>query len=174
MTRNLLLLVCVAVLLAGGCCSDSAKRAPEARALTADFEVLTGHAWTGTLSYRDDTSGSIKSAPSTLRVANAPDGAWTISIHADDPGWAVEECEVRIKDGGAVIQRGARDESVVLRRVQDGSTEVITEFKGIDSGRSATIRNKYIIAARECSFRTIVLHQGAADYFKRCDFHWTW
>jgi hypothetical protein len=174
MVRAILSLVCVTALLVGGCHSGSVQDGPNARAIAADFEVLTGHAWTGTLNYRDDVSGSIKSAPSSLRVSNAGEGAWSITIHADDPAWVVEECELRLKDSGAVIQRGERHEPVVLRRVRDGSTEVITEFTGVDNGVPATIRNKYILAANECSFRTLVLHQGAEDFFKRCDYHWTW
>lgn len=158
----------------GGCAATRGREVDHesARAVASDFDVLLGGAWSGTLTYRDYTSGQATTIRSTLRVTRAGDG-WRVAIGYDDEPDANAADELRLADGGATIRFGDAMERVVRRRVDGARVAVETEHAGTDDDRPATIRRTYRLSAKEASLRKEVRFAGDGGWLVRNEYLWT-
>lgn len=174
------------VVLLGGCSPSggglgTGSDRPAFRA--ADFDALVGHAWRGTLEYKDYSTGKFTTVRSSLRVcrvASAGEGvdSWSFAIgYADEPN-ADSATTARLLDGGTAVESDGTIERVVRRWTEEHQAggnvcEVITESRGEDDNRPATIRRKFRFSAGQFEIRKMVKFDNAADYFKRYEYRWT-
>lgn len=138
---------------------------------SADFGRLTGHAWKGTLTYRDYSSGKSTSIRSNLRVEGlASDSTvWLFHYHYPDEPKAGGTDTVLVSMGGRMLD-GA---SVVERTEEkDGSTSFVSRKTGRDNNRPATILTTFRIGGRSFSIRKQVQEEDETEWMERNRYEW--
>jgi hypothetical protein len=136
-----------------------------------DLEPLLGDPWTGTLTYLDYGTGKPVSIRTTLVVTrSAADPArWFFDYgYPDEPDEASRE-EVVVGDGGRTLGGEA---VVELARPAAGPLVVVTESRGTDDDKPATIRRTYEIGAGGFSVAKHVRQDGAAGFVERNRYRW--
>lgn len=145
---------------------------PAARALPADFDLLGGPLWRGTLTYLDYTSGKPTTIKSNLLVARLPGDApvWEWRLGYDDEpkanrGETVTLAEEgRLFDGEVVVERTA---------LPAGAIRVVTETDGEDDHRPARLRHVYTLSASAASLQKLVRFAGTGSFLERNVYRWT-
>jgi hypothetical protein len=143
----------------------------EARIKIDDLQILTGTQWSGTLTYLDYRSKKKISIPANLNVS--PNGAdkwsWIFEyVYPDEPQANSREIVRLSKDGRSI------NGEVVLERIglPDNTVRLVTEKKGEDNNRSASIRFTYLINAKRFSIRKEVRYEDEDQFFERNGFDW--
>lgn len=143
----------------------------EARIERDDLQILTGSQWTGTLTYLDYRSKKKVSIPANLNVR--PNGAdkwsWIFEYQYPDEPQANSKEIVRLSRDG----RSMNGEVVLERTNLAGNTvRFVTEKKGEDNNRSATIRFTYSLNAKSFSIKKEVRYENEDQFFERNGFDW--
>ena len=143
----------------------------EARIKRDDLEILTGTQWTGTLTYLDYRSKKKVSIPSNLNVRPNGEDKWSWVFeyqYPDEPQANTKEIVRLSKDGRSV------NGEVILERVSlpDNTVKFVTEKKGADNNRSASIRFTYSLNAKSFSIRKEVRYEDEDQFFERNGFDW--
>ena len=145
--------------------------ATEARVKRDDLQMLTGAQWSGTLTYLDYRSRKLISIPVNLSVKPNADDDWSWSFtynYPDEPRANSEEIIRLSKD-----RRSINGEVVLERtRLRDNTIKVVTEKKGEDDNRSASIRYTYFLNVRSFSITKDVRYEDDDKYFERNTFRW--
>lgn len=145
--------------------------ATEARIKRNDLQILTGAQWSGTLTYLDYRSQKMISIPVNLSVKpNADDDrSWSFSYNYPDEPRANSEEIIRLSKDG----RSLNGEVVLERtRLRDNTIRVVTEKKGQDDNRSASIRYTYLLNDKSFSITKDVRYEGDDKFFQRNAFRW--
>ena len=143
----------------------------EAKIQRDDVQLLTGAQWAGTLTYLDYRSNKKVSIPANLTVKPNGDDKWSWVFeyqYPDEPHANSSEIIRLSKDG-----RSMNDE-VVLERTSlpEGTVRFVTEKKGEDNNRSASIRYTYSLNAKSFSIRKEVRYDDEDQFFERNGFDW--
>ena len=143
----------------------------EARIKKDDLQILTGTQWTGTLTYLDYRSKKKVSIPSNLNVRPNGEDKWSWVFeyqYPDEPQANSKEIVRLSKDGRSV------NGEVVLERISlpDNTVKFVTEKKGEDNNRSASIRFTYSLNAKSLSIRKEVRYEDEDQFFERNGFDW--
>lgn len=137
----------------------------------ADFQIVTGSTWEGTLTYVDYSSNKPVSIRSYLTVKQSREDAASFVFqyfYPDEPK-ANSEQTVSITKNSAML----RDETVVSHsRADDATLKVVTTKTGQDSNRRANFRFTYLLNARTFSIVKEVNVEGATAYFERNRYSW--
>lgn len=146
---------------------------PAPAATPADVERVTGPGWTGTLTYRDYSSGertTIASAQQLTRLAGTgPDARWEWRVTYPREPQANGADTVTLSADG----RRFRGAEVTSREVlPDGTVQLVTETDGRDNDRPARLRIVYRFGARAASMQKLVRYAGG-DFFERNIYAWT-
>ena len=145
--------------------------ATEARIKRNDLQILTGAQWSGTLTYLDYRSRKPVSIPVNLSVKpNAGDDrSWVFTYNYPDEPHANSEEILRLSKDGRSING-----EVVLERtdLRDNTIRVVTEKKGEDDNRSASIRYTYLLNVSSFSITKEVRYEGDDKYFERNFYRW--
>jgi hypothetical protein len=143
----------------------------EAKFKSDDLQILTGPQWTGTLTYVDYRSKKKISIPENLNVSpNCSDKWYWIFeyVYPDEPQANSREIVRLSKDG-----RNMNDEVVLERTIlPDNTVRFVTEKKGEDNNRSASIRYTYSLNAKSFSIRKEVRYDDENQFFERNGFDW--
>lgn len=156
-----------------GCSASSrAKTGDEARAIPADFQTLTGAIWTGTLTYRDYTTGNPTVIKSALKVepVEGENSAWYFRMHYPDEPSHNSNGIVRLAPDGRKI-----DEETVMERerLSGGSVRIVTEMDGEDNDKPARLRYVYTFGSRECSIQKLTRGADDGGFRERNMYKWT-
>ncbi|MBS1723253.1 MAG: hypothetical protein JSS66_09910 [Armatimonadetes bacterium] len=144
---------------------------PTDRFLFEDLQRLTDRPWRGTLTYLDYSSNKHTTIKSTLvveRVAGGPT-SWM---------WYFGYTDESSHDSGQTLELkfdGKRfdDESVVSRKMlPQRRVEVVTQSRGKDNDRPATMRHVYRIGDDEFSLQLLVRYDGTNQFFERHIYRW--
>lgn len=143
----------------------------EARIKRDDLEILTGAQWSGTLTYLDYRSKKKVSIPANLTVRPNGDDKWSWVFeyeYPDEPQANSLEIVRLSKDGRSM------NGEVVLERTSlpDNTVKLVTEKKGEDNNRSASIRFTYSLNPKSFSIRKEVRYQDEDHFFERNGFDW--
>jgi hypothetical protein len=143
----------------------------EARIKRDDLQVLTGTQWSGTLTYLDYRSKKKVSIPANLNVRPNGDDKWSWIFeyeYPDEPHANSREVVRLSKDGRSL------NGEVVMERLSlaDNTIRFVTEKKGQDNNRSASIRFTYSLDAKSFSIRKEVRYEGEDQFFERNGFDW--
>jgi hypothetical protein len=143
----------------------------EVRIKRDDLQILTGSQWTGTLTYLDYRSKKKVSIPANLNVRADGEDKWSWIFeyeYPDEPHANSKEIVRLSRDGRSL------NGEVVLERTSLASNTVrfVTEKKGEDNNRSATIRFTYSLNAESFSIRKEVRYEGESQFFERNGFDW--
>ena len=171
MVRTFVSSVAVVVCLAlAGCASQGRSAAGEARVVAADIDALTGAPWVGTLTYLDYTSGKQTTIDSSLMVQRVEgQTAWTFGIGYQKEPHADATEVVKLSSDGRMLG----DETVISRQTLDaGGVVIVTQMRGEDNQRPATLRFEYRIEARRVSKRKVVEFGGSEAPFQRHVYVW--
>ena len=143
----------------------------EARIKRDDLQILTGAQWSGTLTYLDYRSKKKVSIPANLTVK--PNGAdkwsWVFEYeYPDEPKANSKEIVQLSKDGRSL------NGEVVLERTSlpDDTVKFVTEKKGEDNNRPASIRYTYSLNAKSFSIKKEVRYADEDQFFERNGFDW--
>ena len=145
--------------------------ATEARIKRDDLQILTGAQWSGALTYLDYQSRKMISIPVNLSVKpNADDdSSWVFAYtYPDEPKANSEEIVRLSKDGRSL------DGEVVLERthLRDHTIRIVTEKKGQDDNRGASMRYTYLLNVSSFSITKEVRYEGDDKYFERNSYRW--
>lgn len=164
-------------LMASGACAANkpatqtqqiAEAAPAAQ--MADFEIIAGPGWTGTLSYLDYTSEARESIPVTVSIDGPSKRSLSYAIKYPGESQYNARETIRLSRGG----RRLNGEIVVSRtKNEDGSLEIVTQKPGKDNGQKAMIERRYVLSASKFTIRKNVKFSGAPDFFNRNEFSLT-
>lgn len=143
--------------------------ASEARIKRNDLQILTGAQWSGTLTYLDYSSQKKVSIPVNLTVKpnGADEWSWVfVYSYPDEPHANSQEIVKLSKDGKSISGE------VVLERTSlpDHTVRVVTEKKGEDNNRSASIRFTYSLSAGNFSIKKEVRYENENQFFERNEF----
>ena len=169
MLLSRLLPLCIALVVVA-----PATAAAQATASPVDIDRLAGPGWTGTLTYRDYSSGArttIKAAPLIARIAAAPGAgaSWDFRLaYADEPH-ANRGDTISLSADGRRFRNATVTERLVL---PDGRVQIVTEEDGRDNDRPARIRLVYLIGERAASLQKLVRYEGG-EFFERHIYEWT-
>ena len=145
--------------------------AKEPRITRDDLRVLTGAQWSGTLTYLDYRSNKKVSIPTNLTVR--PNGedkwAWVFEYKYPDEPKANSEEIVRISRNGKTLNG-----EVVLERTRlpDSTVRIVTEKKGQDNNRAASIRFTYSLNAKSFSIKKEIRYEHENQFFERNEYRW--
>ena len=143
----------------------------EARIKRDDLQILTGTQWSGTLTYLDYRSKKKVSIPAKLNVrANGEDKwSWVFEYEYPDEPQANGREIVRLSEDGRSLNGEA-----VLERISlpDNTLRFVTEKKGDDNNRRATIRFTYSLNAQRFSIKKEVRYEDEDQFFERNGFDW--
>lgn len=186
MRTKLILVLAVASMCFPGCSPRGEPASAGAAGLpakapafvAADFDGLVGaKAWKGTLEYLDYTSGKLTTIRSSLLVQRAPaagaDPAWSVALGYDDEPKADSASLLTMLEGGAAIRSGDSVERVISRHMDGDICDVMTESRGQDDNKPATIRRAFRFGKGEFAIRKLVKFEGAAEFIKRHEYRWT-
>ena len=145
--------------------------AKEAKIKRDDLEILTGAQWSGTLTYLDYRSKKKVSIPANLTVRPNGEDKWSWVFeyeYPDEPQANSREIVRLSKDGRSM------NGEVVLERMSlpDNTIRFVTEKKGEDNNRSASIRFTYSLNAKSFSIRKEVRYENEDQFFERNGFDW--
>ena len=143
----------------------------EARIKRDDLQILTGTQWSGTLTYLDYRSKKKVSIPANLHVTPNVEDKWSWVfeyVYPDEPHANSREI-VRLSEDGRSING-----EVVLERLSlpDNTVRFVTEKKGEDNDRSASIRFTYLLNAKSFSIQKEVRYEDEDQFFERNSFDW--
>ena len=143
----------------------------EPRVTRDNLQILTGAQWSGTLTYRDYRSNKEVSIPANLTVRPNGEDKWSWVFeykYPDEPKADSAEIVRLSKDG-----RSINGEVVVERTsLPDSTVSFVTEKKGEDNNRNASIRFTYSINSRSFSIRKEVRYEGETQFFARNEYRW--
>lgn len=126
----------------------------------AELLQVLGDDWVGTLTYRDYSDPD---RHATLRVevgVAATDAGVVLKLHyPDEPHADGDEALALSADG-----RTLAGTSIVARRTDGETIEVVTRGPGEDDGRQATIEHVYRLAPRALQVRKMVQLDGEAPF----------
>lgn len=136
-----------------------------------DLQILTGTQWSGTLTYLDYRSKKKVSIPSQLIVRPNGDDKWSWVfeyVFPDEPH-ANSRDILRLSEDGKTING-----EVVLERIglPDDTVKFVTEKKGEDNNRRASLRFTYLLNATSFSITKEVRYEDEAQFFERNRFDW--
>jgi len=141
------------------------------RLSAADFQVLTGAQWTGTLTYLDYRTNKKVSIASNLKVSQqkGDELAWVFEYqYPDEPKANSQETVTMSRDGKTI------NGETVIERAKLATKELrfVTEKSGTDNNRKALFRYTYIIGATTFSIKKEVRYEGAEEYIERNQYDW--
>jgi len=143
----------------------------EPRLSAADFQVLTGAQWIGTLTYVDYRTNKRVSIASNLKVSQSKgdEQAWIFEYQYPDEPKANSQETVTISENGTVIN----GERVVERANLAGQgLRFVTEKSGLDNNKKALFRYTYTISATNFSIKKEVRYEGAQEFIERNQYVW--
>lgn len=143
----------------------------EAKIKRDDLQILTGAQWSGTLTYLDYRSKKKVSIPANLTVKPNGEDKWSWVFeyeYPDEPQANSREIVRLSKDGKSM------DGEVVLERTSlpDSTVRFVTEKKGEDNNRSASIRFTYSLNAKGFSIKKEVRYEDENQFFERNEYYW--
>jgi len=143
----------------------------EARIKRDDLQSLTGVQWSGTLTYLDYRSKKKVSIPANLTVRPNGEDKWSWAFeyaYPDEPKANSREIVRLSKDGTSI------NGEVVLERTSlpDNTVKFVTQKKGEDNNRSASIRFTYSLQAKNFSIRKEVRYEDENQFFERNEYNW--
>lgn len=136
----------------------------------ADFNLVAGTGWSGTLSYLDYTKQTRETIPVEFLIDEPKDRSITYAIKF--PGEAKYNSREKIKlSRNGEHLNGDR----VTKRVElaGGGLKIVTEKTGKDDNRPATIRTSYILTTDTFKIQKDVKFSDGTDYFNRNEFSLT-
>ena len=143
----------------------------EPKITSDDLQVLTGSQWVGTLTYLDYRSNKKVSIRTNLTVR--PNGAdkwsWVFEYTYPDEPKANNEEIVRLSKDGKTLNG-----EVVMERtgLPDGTVRLVTEKKGEDNRRGASIRFTYLLNSKSFSIKKEVRYDDENEFFARNEYSW--
>lgn len=143
----------------------------EARIKRDDLQLLTGAQWSGTLTYLDYRSKKKVSIPANLTVSPNGEDKWSWVFEYEYP----EEPKANSREIIELSRDGKSfNGEVVLERTSlpDNTVRFVTEKKGEDNNRSATIRFTYSLNAKTFSIRKEVRYDAEDQFFERNGYDW--
>lgn len=147
-----------------GCMAEADVPSDGPTVNSADFEVIAGDDWVGTLTYVDYMSGkriSIQTA-ATVEIASPSVIKYTVS-YPDEP-WEDAKAKLKLSKSGRLFD----GHPVKTREVrEDGALRFTTEYAGEDDNAPADIRMTYQLAAKRFSITKDVRPEGAPDFTNR-------
>lgn len=167
-----LMIACASLALIGACTvsADTSPATPNtissmaAQASPADFALIEGDGWAGTLTYLDYGTQKLSSIPVALDVA--PASGRTVTYKIKYPGEAQYNTTEKLKlskdgtrlNGNAIIERTSQ---------QDESVEIVTLERGKDDNREADIRTTYKLSSSALTITKDVKFDDGEDFFER-------
>jgi len=161
--------------LVPGCASIETQSAAQAAQsgqlepseLSADFAILQGDEWTGTLSYLDYSNGTREAI--AVSVEFDPIAQHSVTYAIKYPGEGQYNSRETYK--WMADDRRLNDADIVRRNVtSDGSIEIVTEADGVDDGRAAKIRTTYVLSSRQFVVRKDVKFSGEDAFINRNEY----
>lgn len=154
------------LLLCSGC---AAMPAPKIE--PADFQVLTGNIWVGTLTYLDYGSGQKTSIASTLTVTQSTEDKLKLKFdyqYPDEPK-ANKKSDVMLAADGATVDGYKVIEEIYL---PDGMLKLVTQRNDKDNNKAATLRYSYFYTATKFSIKKEVKYDGINDFIECNEYSW--
>ncbi|MGB8855132.1 MAG: hypothetical protein WCC58_00505 [Burkholderiales bacterium] len=149
-----------------GCAS-----APTREIDPADFHVLAGNQWVGTLTYLDYGNGRKTSIASTLVVTQSSDNKlkWIFNFQYPDEPKANQKSDVMLAADGGMV-----DSNTVVEKkyLPDGTLKFVTERNDKDNNKAALLRYTYLYTATKLSIKKEVKYEGASDFIERNEYSW--
>ncbi|MBT8069107.1 MAG: hypothetical protein KJO80_01625 [Gammaproteobacteria bacterium] len=143
---------------------ESTTRSEDARVAPADFAILAGAGWSGSLSYRDYSSDKEQKIP--VEVQFDEPGSRKVVYRIKYPGESQYNARESLKwsrDG-----RKLNGKMIVSReQAPPGTTVLVTQFDGEDDNRPAEIRMIYSLNRNALSISKFVRFEGQEDFMRR-------
>lgn len=167
-----LMIACTSFALIGACAVSSGTLPATAETVSesfaqgsaADFALIEGDGWTGTLTYLDYSTKKPSSIPVALNVK--PASGRTVTYQIKYPGEAKYNATEKLK----LSKDGTRlnGNAIIARTVADnGSVEVVTMTRGKDDNRNADIRMTYAMSDNALTITKDVKFDDGEDFFER-------
>lgn len=164
MKKNILAGMILATMGTALLASEMQSPAEEMLVSSADFAILAGDSWSGSLSYLDYSSNTEQRIPVEIRFDNP--GSHKVVYHIKYPGEAQYNATEKLKwsrngrklDGEAIVNRSHDAE---------GTTILVTQFEGEDDNRPAEIRMTYSLNESVLAISKEVRFEEEADFFRR-------
>jgi hypothetical protein len=159
------LLICFLIFFSG--CASMQPQTIDA----ADFQILTGTKWAGTLTYLDYGNNQTTSIASNLIVTQSSDNRlkWLFDYQYPDEPKANQKNEVLLSADGRTVDGGRVVEKIYL----PGNTlKLVTEKDGKDSQKAAILRYTYLLNTTKFSIRKEVKLEGMGGFFERNEYRW--
>ena len=144
--------------------SELASLSQAAEVSSADFNVLAGEGWVGSLRYLDYSSDTQVSIPVKIRFDKP--GSRKIVYRIKYPGEAQYNATESIK--WSRNGRKLNGETIVDRDLKaDGTIILVTQYNGKDNKRPAEIRMTYSLHKSALTIAKDVRFQGEGAFFRR-------
>lgn len=134
------------------------------RVTAADFSILAGAGWSGSLSYRDYSSNKEQEIPVEVQFdePRSRKVVYRIKYPGESKYNAIESLKWS-RDG-----RKLNGKMIVSReQAPSGTTVLVTQFDGEDDDRPAEIRMTYSLNPNALSISKFVRFEGQADFLRR-------
>lgn len=146
-------------------CTASEQVAPDGPVVTsADFAVIEGDGWVGTLTYLDYTSEERVSIPTTATVEIASPNLIKYTVSYPKEPWEDAKAKLKLSKSGRVFD----GHPVVSREdLADGKLTFATEHAGEDNNEAVDIRLTYTLGSSVFSISKDVRAADAENYSNR-------
>jgi hypothetical protein len=149
--------------------SVTAQNGKVAIVTSDDLAFLVGN-WSGSLTYLDYNSGQPYTMPAELVVVEGktPRQLLLSYLYPDEPK-ANSKSKISISKDGATLNKKAVQSRKVLG---NNGVEIIVEYRGKDGneGKSASIRNIYLVRESRFSIRKEVKYEATDEWILRNEY----
>lgn len=137
--------------------------------MPADLKQAEGQ-WTGSLTYLDYSRNKEVTISSKLEVLIKKQGRELLMkfSYPDEPDYGTTE-HVRISNDGLMLEDADVKEKSQLA---DGSLRIVTEERGKDDRKPATIRKVILLGKDKLSITKMVRFDNGTDFFRRNVYEW--
>jgi len=136
----------------------------------ADFNLVAGTGWSGTLSYLDYTKQTRETIPVEFLIDEPKRRSITYTIKFPREAKYNSREKIKLSRNGEHLN-GDR----ITKRIEltGGGLKIVTEKSGKDDNRPALIRTSYILTTDSFRIRKDVKFSDGTDYFNRNEFSLT-
>ncbi|MEP3891283.1 MAG: hypothetical protein ABJN69_12560 [Hellea sp.] len=130
----------------------------------ADFDVIAGDEWTGTLTYLDYSANKRVTIPTAASVRITSPTQLRYSVSYPKEPWEDTKAALKISKSGRVLD----GHPVTYRETQaDGSLKIRTAHQGTDNNKPAHIRMSYTLSASKFTISKDVRMKDDTDFTNR-------
>lgn len=144
------------ILFTGLCVSQSTVS-------NADFKILHNTSWKGQLMYVNYSDGKEVTLPTTLKIELKGDKVIFITNFTYEPK-ANSKDVIKIKKNGTFFGNEAVKSKTIAK---DGTVTILTEYKGKDDNKPATMYKSYVFNEAEVTVTKEVQFEGTSKRFVR-------